>query len=174
MSRIFGEMSQICWVVPEMDAAIRYWGETLGVGPWSLTRHVEVTGFECEGRPSDVDMSIAIAYSGEMQIELIEQHNDALSLYRDVAAGPRGSQHHIGYYAKDYEARRKQVMEAGYEVGQQGAIGTIHFTYFKTPGLLGTYSELISLDDRIEEALAGLKAACRAWDGKELMLPSFA
>lgn len=102
MSRVFGEMNQICCVVHEIDAAIQYWGETLGVGPWSLTRHVEVTGFECEGKPSDLDI-----------------------------------------------------------------------TYFKTPGLLGTYSELISLDDLIEEALEGLKSASRAWDGKGLMVPSF-
>jgi hypothetical protein len=35
MSRIFGEMNQVCWVVPDIDAAIRHWGERLGVGPWS-------------------------------------------------------------------------------------------------------------------------------------------
>ena len=174
MSRIFGEMSQICWVVPDIDAAIRYWGETLGVGPWSLTRHVEVTGFEHAGEPSDVDMSLAIAYSGDMQIELIEQHNQAPSLYHDVAPGPRGGQHHVGYYALDYEERRKRILEAGYEIGQQGAIGSIHFTYFRTAELLGTYSELISLTDEIAAALEGLKAAARGWDGRELLVPSFA
>ena len=40
MSRIFGELNQVCWVVPDIEAYIRYWGERLGVGPWSLTRHV--------------------------------------------------------------------------------------------------------------------------------------
>ena len=66
------------------------------------------------------------------------------------------------------------MIEAGYEIGQQGAIGSVHFTYFRTPALLGTYSELISLDEPIAGALEGLKAAARAWDGGELLVPSFA
>ena len=170
MSRIFGEMNQVCWVVPDIDAAIEYWGHTLGIGPWSLTRNVDVRGFECDGEPSDLDMSLAVAYSGEMQLELIEQHNDAPSLYHDVAPGPRGTQHHIGYFARDYEARRQRVIDAGYEIGQQGSIGSVHFTYFRTPGHLGTYSELIRLDEGIAGAFEGLKAAARAWDGGELLV----
>ena len=172
MSRIFGSVNQICWVVPDIEASIRYWGTTLGIGPWALSSHVPVTGFVHAGVPSDVDMSIAIAYTGEMQIELIQQHNDAPSLYHDVAPGPRGSQHHLGYYALDYDARCAEVEAAGYEVGQRGTIGPVDFTYYRTDGHLGTYCELIRADPAIMEGLEGFKAAARAWDGKDLYLPS--
>jgi hypothetical protein len=78
---------------------------------------VPLAGFEHEGKASRVDMSLAIAYSGDLQIELIEQHNDAPSLDHDVAPGSRGSQHQVGYYCADYEARCQRVLAAGFEVG---------------------------------------------------------
>jgi len=34
MSRLFGEMRQVAFVVRDLDQALRYWTETLGVGPF--------------------------------------------------------------------------------------------------------------------------------------------
>jgi len=57
MSRIFGEAQQIAWVVPDLDASMKYWAETLGIGPWFLSPHVTVEDFVCDGEPSGIDMS---------------------------------------------------------------------------------------------------------------------
>ena len=40
MSRIFGEMRQIAFVVPDINRAMKYWSETLGVGPFSIKRNL--------------------------------------------------------------------------------------------------------------------------------------
>ena len=53
--------------------------------------------FQYKGQPSPVDISLALANSGTLQIELIQQRNDAPSLYLDfLQAGHEGLQH-LGY-----------------------------------------------------------------------------
>ncbi len=34
MSKFFGEIRQLGYVVPDIEAAMDYWSKTLGVGPW--------------------------------------------------------------------------------------------------------------------------------------------
>jgi len=38
MSRKFGAIRQIAFIVRDLDAALRYWTETLGVGPFFVLR----------------------------------------------------------------------------------------------------------------------------------------
>jgi len=56
-----------------------------------------------KGKPSPVDVSIALANSGALQIELIQQRNDAPSMYRDfLNAGHEGLQH-LAYWTMRFE-----------------------------------------------------------------------
>ena len=77
MSRIFGEIIQNGYVVRDIQTAMRHWIEVLGIGPWFYIEHLPVTDFQYKGQPSPVDVSIALANSGPLQAELIQQHNDA-------------------------------------------------------------------------------------------------
>ena len=42
MSRFFGEMRQLGYVVPDIEAAMDYWSRTLGVGPWYYNPKVPI------------------------------------------------------------------------------------------------------------------------------------
>jgi len=77
MSRIFGAITQNGYVVRDIEAAMRHWIEVLGVGPWFYVERAPIEDFQYQGQPSPVDVSIAMANSGALQIELIEQRNDA-------------------------------------------------------------------------------------------------
>jgi hypothetical protein len=94
MSRFFGAITQNGYVVHDIAAAMRHWIEVLGVGPWFYVEHTPIEDFQYQGHPSPIDVSIALANSGPLQIELIQQRNDAPSMYRDfLAAGHEGLQH---------------------------------------------------------------------------------
>ena len=67
----------------EYEGIMRYWAETLGVGPWFHMPHLRPDDFAYRGKSSDPEISLAIAYSGRLQLELIQQHNDAQSMYKD-------------------------------------------------------------------------------------------
>lgn len=94
MSRFFGEIRQNGYVVRDIEAAMKHWIEVLGVGPFFYLEQAPVENFRYYGEPSDMAASIALANSGALQIELIQQRNDAPSMYRDfLAAGHEGLQH---------------------------------------------------------------------------------
>jgi len=95
MSRLFGELRQVGIVVRDIEAAMRHWVEVCGVGPWFYTDKLAVTEFSYRGtRYDDVHISIALANSGDVQLELIQQRCATPTMYRDfLAAGHEGMQH---------------------------------------------------------------------------------
>src|SRR5215212_6342322 len=91
MSRLFGPMRQVGIVVRDIEKAMRHWAEVCGVGPWFYAEQLPLMEFRYKGRVYDIKMSVALANSGDVQLELIQQRCDSPSLYRDfLAAGHEG------------------------------------------------------------------------------------
>ena len=90
MSKVFGEIRQLAFIVTDIDKAMNHWAETLGVGPFFIKRRITFSNFIYRGKPSaSPSVSIALANSGYVQIELIQQHDDAPSIYREYLESPR-------------------------------------------------------------------------------------
>ena len=120
MSRFFGAVTQNGYVVQDIQAAMRHWIDVLGVGPWYYVERAPIVDFTYKGEPSAAEISIALANSGSLQIELIQQRNDAPSMYRDfLAAGHEGLQH-VAYWTTTFDADLQRILDAGYAIGQSG------------------------------------------------------
>ena len=102
MSRIFGKICQNGYVVRDIDAAMKHWTEVLGVGPFYYIERVKMDWFRYRGEASDAEVSIALANSGDLQIELIQQRNDAPSMYRDFLSSGREGLQHMSYWTRNY------------------------------------------------------------------------
>ena len=78
MSRLFGNLRQIGIVVRDIDAAMKHWVEVCGMSaPGSTSIKLPLTEFSYRGeRHDDIHISIALANSGEVQLELIQQRCD--------------------------------------------------------------------------------------------------
>ena len=89
-------------------------------------------------------MSVAFANSGDLQIELIQQRNDAPSLYKDFLDAGREGLQHVAYWTRDYQTLYERALSLGYTVGHEGRIGGEQgrFAYFDTEGHPGTVIEL--------------------------------
>jgi catechol 2,3-dioxygenase-like lactoylglutathione lyase family enzyme len=167
LSRVFGEVRQNGYVVRDIEAAMRHWTAVLGIGPFFYFEKAPVQNFRYHGEPSDLVASIALANSGPLQIELIQQRNEAPSMYRDfLDAGNEGLQH-IAYWTQGFDADLARLTSAGYEIGQSGeAAGPDgRFVYLDTeahPGTVGEFSEISGTKGRFFEMIA---AAARDWDG---------
>ena len=83
MSRIFGAVCQNGYVVRDIRAAMDHWVNVMGVGPWYYIDKVKTDYFRHRGQDSAMEMSVALANSGDLQIELIQQRNDAPSMYKE-------------------------------------------------------------------------------------------
>ena len=76
---------QMCWLVPDLEEAIAGWARTAGVGPFFWFDDVGATEGRHRGEPADFPTSTAaIAYAGDMQIELVCQENDEPGIFRDL------------------------------------------------------------------------------------------
>lgn len=83
---------------------MRGWVEQLGVGPWWGYRNVSLRS-QFGGEQAQVRMHVALAYQRGMQIELIQQINNAPSPYRFFHDQPQAQLlHHLGYMVDDTDA----------------------------------------------------------------------
>ena len=133
MSRFFGQVRQNGYVVRDIAAAMRHWTEVLGVGPFYYVERAPIRDFRYRDRPSDIEVSIALANSGSLQIELIEQRNSAPSMYRDFLEAGREGLQHVAYWTDDMDRELTKIAAAGYAIGQSGSVGRRgRFVYLDT------------------------------------------
>ncbi len=168
MSRVFGDLRQLGYVVRDIEAAMTYWIEVNGVGPFFYIERVPLASFTYRGQPSMPEMSIALAFSGSAQVELIQQRNDAPSMYKDyLDAGQEGLQH-VAYWPDDYEAAMATAAAQGLEIGQQGDIaGRGGFVYYQTSGHHGTCIEFAEYNAYRRYQFSEMERICRDWDGTD-------
>ena len=147
---------------------MEHWSGVLGVGPFFFIEEVPVQNFRYRGEPSDLRMSIALANSGPLQIELIQQRNDAPSMYRDfLSAGKEGFQH-VSFWCEEYDAALAKAAGLGLGEGHSGEIGPDgRFAYFEAPDHTGTVIELSEVSGGKGRFFDVIRAAAEAWDGSD-------
>jgi hypothetical protein len=169
MSQIFGPIRQNGYVVRDLEAAMRHWTDVMGVGPFTHLSHVRPDEFVYRGRSSSPECSIAIAFSGDLQIELIQVHSDTPNLWKDFLDAGREGLQHVSAWTDDFDAAFERITGAGHRCAQQGTFqGGLRFAYFDTEAHPCTVFELSNLDaEPFLSAMAALRDAARTWDGSE-------
>lgn len=163
-----GTVMQMAYVPQDFDAALRHWTETMGVGPFFCMNHIRLEQCRYEGTPSDVEFSIAIAYWGDVQIELVRQHNDAPSIYKRWRDEGREGLHHVCVVVDDLARARQVCAEAGARVAQEGFVaGGGEVIYVDTGGGPGSLVEIIQLPESTLAGFAYMREQARHWDGTD-------
>ena len=167
MSRLFGPMRQVGIVVRDIEKAVRHWVEVCGVGPWFYTEQLPMDEFRYKGRIYDLKVSIALANSGDVQLELIQQRNDVPSLYSDfLAAGHEGMQHWSSWPV-NYHEIRERALTSGWEIGQEGDTPRGPFIYFLNEGHPGTVIEMAEATPVRMRIFDQVREAALNWDGRD-------
>jgi methylmalonyl-CoA/ethylmalonyl-CoA epimerase len=163
--RDIGPVMQMAFVPADFDAAIAHWTQVMGVGPFYLIENIALENMRYRGEPSDCVFSLALAYWGDMQIELIRQENDAPSIYR----GSEGEAlHHTCIVTDDIAKARKTALAAGAEilveadVGEDGGV-----LYVDTGGGPGSIVEILQPASGSGALFDMIKAASVGWDGSD-------
>jgi methylmalonyl-CoA/ethylmalonyl-CoA epimerase len=158
-----GPVMQIAFVPTDFDAAIAHWTETMGVGPFFLIENIALENMRYLREPSDCVFTIALAYWGAMQVELIRQENDAPSIYRGCEGG---ALHHTCVLTDDINRARTIATGAGAtilveaKVGDDGAV-----LYVDTGGGPGSIVEILQPASGSDALFAMIKDASVGWDG---------
>jgi catechol 2,3-dioxygenase-like lactoylglutathione lyase family enzyme len=170
MSRFFGGTRQVGFVVRDIERAMAHWHRVLGVGPWFYKEEVGTTEFRYFGQASTIPrLSIALAQSGELQVELIQQRDDAPSLYRDSLERSGEGAQHLAYWTDDhFDAWCAQLLSQGYVEGHAGRMGTRgRFAYFVHPDLPSGMIEVSELLGGKGDYFKQIAAASQGWDGSD-------
>ncbi len=169
MSRIFGAVRQNGYVVRDIRGAMEHWIKVMGVGPWYYIDRVKMDYFRHRGQASNAEVSIALANSGDLQIELIQQRNDAPSMYKEfIDAGHEGLQH-MSYWTTDYQPLYDRALQHGFKVGHEGQIGGElgRFAYFDTQTHPGTVIEISDISGNKGRFFEHIRRVAADWDGSD-------
>jgi hypothetical protein len=153
---------------------LKYWTDTLGVGPFFLLRNVRPEDYRYRGKPSPAPLlTLALGNSGDLQVEIIQQHDDSPSAYLDyLRSGREGFQHVSSWLTREeYDATMARQLAAGAVPAHEGAIAGpgVRFAYFDTDvapgGLLFEMSDVIGSE--AEAFMTLVRDAARGWDGSQ-------
>jgi catechol 2,3-dioxygenase-like lactoylglutathione lyase family enzyme len=171
MSRFFGEIRQVAYLVPDIESAMDYWAGVLGVGPWFYNPRVPIENYTYRGARYEPHNSVALANAGDLQIELVQTRNEVPSMYRDfLRAGLKGVQH-FAYWTETFDADLERAEAAGFKVCMSGEVGANgRFVYFETPAadgsaLPGTVIELSEVAGPKGRMFKLIREASVNWDG---------
>ena len=163
-----GPVGQLGYVVEDTAAAMAHWTERLGVGPFIHLPSPPLHDLRYRGVPSAARISVALAYSGDLQIELIEPLDGEPSPYRDFMAERGPGLHHVAYFTDDFDAAVAHYGDAGLTPYWQGRGMTVdqRFAYYDSPSHGGSVLEVVETT-----GLAGffdyIKAQSAGWDGTD-------
>lgn len=157
---------QMCWVVPDLDAAIAHWVQTSGAGPFFVFEDVHFTDSRFRGQPADIaPHRAAIGQFGDMQIELIQPLGNAPGIWADVVPFGKLGFHHTALYCADYAREYEAYRAAGHDVAFEGLMMGARTCYIDTLPTLGFMTELITANPVAEMVFGQIRAAAAGWDG---------
>jgi methylmalonyl-CoA/ethylmalonyl-CoA epimerase len=168
MNKIFGPVMQNAFVVDDLDAAMDHWINRIGIGPFFVFQHVKFKEAFFRGKPCEVDMTAAMAYWGDVQIELIKQHNDAPSIYSEFQQRGLAGMQHMGVITRDLDADLQRLAPSGIEPVQYGTVASgMRFAYVSSDFHPGGMIELIEANDSIMGFFDYMKSTAASWNGEE-------
>lgn len=157
---------QVAFMVDDLEAAAHRWIRTTGIGPFLTVPHVHLAEYDYRGsKASGLDFSVALAQTGGVQIELVQQHCDSPSAYRDtIAKGVQGF-HHLAIYTDRYDETYRGYVDQGFISAVDGMFGKLRFSYIDTSAAIGCMIELVEEDADQSAFFRRVADAAAGWDG---------
>ena len=157
---------QLGFVVDDLFAAAGRWVEAFGVGPFHVLPRIEVA-CTYHGAESMVDMQVAVAQAGPVQIELIQQHCDRPSIYRDLFPTGGTGLHQLSTVTTEYEATAAHYLGLGYELASEIEARGQRVAFFDTVAEFGFMVEVTEAVPGFLDQLTAISETCAGWDGTD-------
>jgi catechol 2,3-dioxygenase-like lactoylglutathione lyase family enzyme len=159
---------QNAFVVEDLERAIDHWTGVMGVGPFFMFEHIAFRNVVYRGRPAPpIDLTVAIGYWDNLQIELIRQHDEAPSIYREFTTAHGSGMHHMGVMSNSLELDLADLAQVGVLPVLQGSAAGMRFAYVATDHHPGGMIELIEASAGARAFFARMREAARDWDGRD-------
>jgi len=158
---------QLGHVVDDLVGAARNWAATFGIGPFHVLPVVDQHLTDAEGDVRTLRVQVGVAQAGPVQIELIQQHCDTPSFYRDWSRNGTSAFQQIATVTGDYDGKLAHFELLGYRVAAQSLGGSFRVAYVDTAAAFGFYTEVVEQTPRFLEQLDAIARTCATWDGTD-------
>ncbi len=165
-----GAIMQVAYVVEDIEKAMKEWTDTLGVGPFFLFEHFVLDDYRYRGKPDDIDITLALGFSGSMCFELIVQHSKAPSVYTEVIDSRGYGFHHWAVSTDSFDedlARHVAAGDAEVLYGKVPDPVNARAAYVDVMAKTGGMIELIEINSAVEGFFSALKDPSVNWNGKD-------
>ena len=129
----------------DLDATEGVLSALLGVAHWTRLPDIRFGPDDCtyRGQPADFVADISLAYSGDLQLELIRPVSGE-SIYTEHLERHGAGLHHVCVEVDDLPEAVAAVRAAGHEIVQEGSMGggLMEFAYVDAAAAGASYVEL--------------------------------
>jgi hypothetical protein len=157
---------QTGFVVVDVIAAATNWARVFGVGPFHVLpvfdQHLIYRGEE-----STITCQVAVAQAGPVQVELIQQHCDRPSVFREWSRNGTCAFHQIATVTPDYDGKLAHFESLGYTLAAASLSGRFHTAYIDTFADFGFYTEIVESTPGFLANLNKISRASADWDGTD-------
>lgn len=171
MHQVVGSMMQMAYVVENLEKTIEEWGKLNAAGPFLVMESFEIEKMQYRGQACDeLDLRLALGYSGSMCIEFIEQKCDSPSVYRDVIEKQGYGFHHWAFMTDNFDKDVENYKSKGHEVCFSGkvAVGE-RYVYLDAGPQVHSMIEVIEYSPAVDELFTNIESMAKNWDGKQLI-----
>ena len=153
--------TQIAWVVKDIQAAVKFFQDVMGISNFSKVDTIRAKDFEATyyGKPSNAESLVSIAYSGGTFIELI-QPVSGNSIFQDyLDKNPAGGIQHIAYNmpVANLDKVISEFADKGYPVISSFNHPIAKIVFFDTYKDIGVFTEIMGITDAGVEAVKKMK-----------------
>lgn len=164
----YGSVAQVAYVVEDIEASMKIYIDRMGIGPWFLASRFNPAKAVYRGTPNVPLFSLAVAYSGTTQIELIQQHDNTPSVFNEKPKDRRYGFHHWGVAVENFDAEVARYLKQGYDIAFSDTTPMgMRVVYMDTTGELPGMVELIEGNAALESAFGPAYTASLGWDGRD-------
>jgi hypothetical protein len=157
---------QLGHVVDDIVAAARRWVDVFGIGPFHLLPVVEQRAIY-GGEERAVQIQVGVAQAGPVQIELIQQHDETPSIFREWSRNGTSAFHQVATVTFDYDAKKAHYLAQGYELAAESLGGRFRVAYIDTVADFGFYTEVVEGTESFLKQLQVISQTCATWDGSD-------
>lgn len=157
---------QNAYFVQDLDEAIGRWHEAFGLGPFIVGRHLVFERTVYRGSPVPLDISAAFVQSGDLQIELLCQHDSGPSVFHEMFDPGQEGLHHVAVFAEDYDRFISDYQSRGFELAAElGTREGLGAGFVDTRAVWGHMLEVYRDVPPMRVFYSMVASAARDWDG---------
>ena len=165
----FGRVVQVAYLVEDIDIAMEHWLAQAGLGPWTCFRNIELDAVY-EGHAFSLRIHEALAYMGDLQIQLVQSLNEPAEAtpYQASLARRHFGVHHMAFFSRDIESDVARARAQGFErtCSMRDKAG-FRYYYCQSKALPDVWIEFLEVYPDLTKIFEDGIAAAAQWDGSD-------